>query len=134
MLRVTGLLSLLLMFSSFAFAESTYLDCQVSSKTEKKKFSLRFDESSGKVTHTGENGNAFNAEGFFAANSISYQNISLIGSIKVTFRYEINRTNLTVTEVFVAEPADSKYTKEVPGSTSTMSGSCGIVKPSARKI
>jgi hypothetical protein len=134
MLKTVLMLSSLVLFSSASFAESTYLDCQVASKTEQKKFSVRLDEASGKVTHTSEDGSAFNAEGFFAANSISYQRISLSGDLKITFRYEIDRSNLKIKEVFEVAAVNPKIAAQVPAKILTMDGSCSVVKVGARKI
>lgn len=92
------------------------------------------DESSGNITHTRENGSAFNADGFFAANSITYQQIDVVSSIKITFRYEIDRKNLKATEAFVAEPVDPTYAAQIPAKTMTMSGGCDLVRVSGRKI
>lgn len=133
MLRTT-VWSLLVFCPSMVLAEPIYLDCEVSKGSEQEKFSVKLDESSGKITHTRDNGSAFNAEGFFAANSISYQKIDIIGGIRVTFRYKIDRTNLSVSKVFVAEPADPKYAAQIPAETTTMDGICSVVKVSGRKI
>ena len=134
MSRVNVVLPLIFLYPSLVLAEPIYLDCKVSRDKEQKKFSVKLDELSGKITHTRENGSAFNADGFFAANSITYQKIDVLSEIKVTFRYEIDRTDLKAAEVFVAEPADPKYAAQIPAETITMTGSCKLVNVSGRKI
>ena len=76
-----------------AHAEPVYLDCKVSSGTEQKKFAVKLDEDSGKITHTRENGSAFNSEGFFAANTITYQDIDIMSGIKITFKEPLIYSN-----------------------------------------
>ncbi len=132
MFKTAILLSILVAFPGVSFAEPIYLDCQVASKTEQKKFAVKLDEASGKITHTYEKGDAFNAEGFFSANSISYQNIILTSGLKITFRYEIDRTNLKAKQFFEVASADPKI--DVPAQTSTMDGICSVVKVGSRKI
>ncbi|MBI5450272.1 MAG: hypothetical protein HY940_02850 [Gammaproteobacteria bacterium] len=61
---------------ALVYAEPVYLDCYTESQREKEIFSVKLDEDSGKITHTAENGSAFNAEGFFSATTtckIDYQ-------------------------------------------------------------
>jgi len=111
-----------------------YLDCKVAGDAEEKKFSVTLDESTTQVTHTGEKGGAFNTKGFFTANTISYQNVTISGGIKLTFQYEVNRTNLGIIEMFVIEPADPKYADKIPPKRTTMMGACTVVKVSGRKI
>lgn len=116
-------------------AAPAYLDCTVAGDSEQKKFSVKLDESSGQITHTSEKGGAFNAKGFFAAKTISYQNVSIMGgSLKVTFQYTIDRTTLKVREAFIAEPTDPRLLEKVPAETRTMEGSCSVVSVSGRKI
>ncbi|MCU8037996.1 hypothetical protein ACRN9J_03495 [Shewanella baltica] len=121
-------------FSSLAFGKPVYLNCSVSSNNETKVFSTKLDEESGKITHLNKGGGAFNAEGFFSANKISYQKVSAGGGIKMTYLYEINRTTLAITETFVAEPSDPKMALTIPASTILMSGACEIEEVGERKI
>lgn len=118
----------------FAHAEPVYLDCKVSSDKEQKKFSVNLDEDSGKITHTRENGSAFNTEGFFAANTITYQDISIMSGIKITYKYEIGRNDLGVLEVFVVEPSNPEYAMKIPSKTIIMNGACSLVEVEKRKI
>ena len=120
---------------SITNAEPSYLDCKVSSDTDQKEFSLKLDEDSGKITHTGNRGTAFNTEGFFAANKVSYQKVTFIRrEAKVTYKYEINRTNLNVKEVFILEAIDPKMAEKFPSTTTIMNGSCQLLEVQERKI
>lgn len=121
-------------FATAASGKPIYLSCKVSDGKDTKEFNTKLDEQSGKVTHTDKSGEAFNAEGFFAANKISYQRINIGGGIKISFIYEIDRTTLNVNEVFSAEPSDPKMALEIPGTKSMMSGSCEIQEVTKRKI
>ncbi len=85
--------------TSAAHSEPIYLTCSSDGET---RFSVKLDESNGKITHTRESagiydaiGSAFNAEGFFSANEISYQNISFHDPFKNIDQYKINRTDLS---------------------------------------
>jgi hypothetical protein len=124
----------LLILVAGAQAAPVYLDCDVSGESERKTFSVKLDESSGEVTHTSEDGGAFNAKGFFSAKAVSYQRVAHTGGVKVTFQYEINRTTLKVKEAFIAEAADPRYAAQIPPQRSSMAGKCVVVKISGRKI
>ena len=130
----TKFVFLVLLSPVLAHAEPVYLDCKVSSDKEQKKFSVKLDEISGKITHTREDGSAFNTEGFFAANTITYQNISITSGIKITYKYEIDRTDLSVGQVFVVEPSNPEYAMEIPAETTKMNGACRLVEVKKRKI
>lgn len=125
---------LLGMFASLScYAEPIYLACNIPSDSGTKIFEVRLDEDTGSITHSRDNGSAFNTEGFFAANSITYQNISRSGGLVViTFVYEIDRTDLSIKETFTVAPADP--TSTVSSSTSELTGSCEIKEVSRRQI
>lgn len=109
-----------------ASAESAYLDCEMQGdRGDYFKFQIKVDEGSGKITHTQENGLAFNAEGFFASNTISYQKIDLVGGLKITLRYEINRSTLVVTRSMIIGSGHDG---------SPMTGKCELTRVSDRKI
>ena len=114
------------------WAEPVYLQCQVKDAKSTNPFSVMLDEASGKVTHTAHNGSVFNAVGFFAANSIAYQEIAISKGIKLTLRYEIDRMNLTAKQIVIIEAANPKYA--IPKDITTMDGSCSVVKVAGRKI
>ena len=133
MSRSQTLLLLTALCPFVVLAEPTYLDCQLSKgANEKSKFSLKLDEASGKVTHTSYDGSAFNADGFFAANTISYQQIIVENGIKLTKRYEIDRTTLKFNSVWVLEPVDPGIAWDKK--PTTLEGNCSVVKVSGRKI
>ncbi len=122
-----------LLFSDIVYADPACLDC-VLNGSEIKKFRIMFDESEGNITHTWEGGGAFNAKGFFAANSISYQNI-IVSSVTATFAYEINRTTLGMVQTFSVKATDPKIAAQMPvGSPSTSTGNCNIASTTGRKI
>lgn len=133
-MRYLVLFTSLVLLSFNVFASPVYLDCQVSSDTESKKFSIKLDEGTGKITHTRPDGSAFNADGFFAANTISYQNMNGGGYVKITIKYKINRTDLTVQESFTIEPSDPKFAAKYPAKTTRMGGECRVVEVKNRKI
>lgn len=116
------------------YAKPVYLKCSVSSDKETKSFHSKLDEDSGKITHTNTKGGAFNTEGFFSANTISYQNIILVSELRVTFKYEIDRTDLSITETFVTEPINPKFAAKIPAKTIRMNGICEIEQIKERKI
>lgn len=120
--------------ASLSHAAPAYLDCHVSTKAEHKYFSVKLDESSGKITHTWSDGGAFNAEGFFAAETISYQQISILGGVKITMKYQIDRSTLDAKEESTVESADRQYASEVPPSTEILKGKCKLVEVTKRKI
>lgn len=134
MQRTSAVLTLCVLYPGALMAEPIYLDCQVSEGANQNKFSVKLDEASGKVTHTSKDGSAFNAEGFFAANSISYQKITAQGGIRLTIRYEIDRSSLVANQIVIIEAVDPRVAAAVPAETSTMSGSCTVVRVSGRKI
>ena len=49
-----------LFITSISYAKPIYIDCSASSENSKESFSVKLDESTGKITHTAENGSAFN--------------------------------------------------------------------------
>jgi len=132
-MRRSILLMTIVLSSAVAYAKPVYLDCTVSSNTEKKTFSIKLDQESGKITHTRENGSAFNSEGLFAATTITYQEIQVVSGIRGTYKYEIDRPSLNIREIFVPKPPDPDYAAEIPAKIIEMSGSCRIVKVKDRK-
>jgi hypothetical protein len=115
-------------------AAPVYLDCSLASESETREYAVKLDEDSGKITHTWAGGSAFNAEGFFAANTISYQQITVMGKIGVTLKIEIDRTNLTVKETTVIKVVDPKYAAKIPPTASDIFGLCEIATTRNRKI
>jgi len=127
-----GVLSVGLPF--VALAEPVYLNCVFSKDGESKTFSVALDEANRKVTHTGPEGSGFNADGFFAATTITYQRISTVGPATLTVRYDIDRTTLEVSEVVILEAIDPRVAAKVPVDPITSHGSCTIVSVPERKI
>ena len=117
-----------------AMAAPIYLDCTIKHTGGTIEFTVKTDENTGKITQTNESGGAFNAEGFYSTNQITYQNSDIGGGVKFTYVYTINRSDLSLTRLFIAEPANSAYASQIPAKTSTEHGACDIAKPAKRKI
>ena len=128
------ILALALFSPIIAIADPIFLDCEVSSESEKQSFSVSLDADNGKVTHTHESGSAFNADGFFAANTITYQSFDFTRHIKITFKYEINRTDLSLNQSVTIEPIKKKFHKANPPKTTLSTGICKISEVSELKI
>ena len=124
--KITVLAIFLISIGKIAYAEPVYLDCSHSSGSETLRFSVKLDEETNKITHTNEDGSAFNTDGFFTADNISYQKISFIQGVKVVQKYTINRIDLSVQKQVSAGSVKfpDKMPMEVIGVTS---GTCSIV-------
>jgi hypothetical protein len=120
-MRLIAILSIAILGSSAVLAGPVYLDCKMPRQNEAAfRFQVKLDEATGKITHSQENGFAFNTEGFFSANKISYQKIDSIGPMKLTLRYEINRSTLDVTRQL--------------DSSAPEKGTCEVISTTDRKI
>lgn len=115
-----------------AHSAPSYLDCSVAEESSDQRFSVKLDEANGKITHTHDNGSAFNAEGFFSANTISYKTIGVISGVSVVEQYEIDRENLSITKVTRIESL--KYSEEIAAKDFIAKGKCKIAKVKKRKI
>lgn len=133
MLKVLGI-TLIISLPSIVVAAPIYLDCVISGEEEALNYSVKLDESSGRVTHTWTDGSAFNSEGFFSANTISYQEIMIVQEIKITMRYEINRSTLMANRQSNIEALNPEYASLVPTSIDLMKGTCTVVNVEDRKI
>src|SRR3989442_10757702 len=105
-MKSIALIFTLMLMSGIAYAEPVYLKCSITLEKEKSNFSVKIDEGSGKITHTQEGGDAFNTEGFFAVNEITYQKIGLDGGIKITQQYKVDRTDLSVRYIVTLESVE----------------------------
>lgn len=121
-------------FSTVSYADPVYLNCTVSSEEGESNFQVALDEDSKKITHTSETGSAFNTEGFFTFNSITYQRIRYLGSSRLTFKYIIDRRDLSLVSELVVEAIDPKVAMKSPTKTITNSGFCEIQKAGNRKF
>jgi len=119
-----------------ASAEPVYLNCLVKSdRGEEKRFSVTLDDASGKITHSSPTGSAFNTEGFFSANTITYQNDAGAGSTLIMlFKYQIDRTNLSATEELLLQPRDPEMARKLRSKSTIMAGKCEIEEVKDRKI
>jgi hypothetical protein len=94
-MKIASLSLFLILMGKIAYAEPVYLDCIEQKDSETKRFSVKLDEDTNKITHTHENGFAFNTDGFFTANEISYQQIVVSSGLKIISKYTINRMDLS---------------------------------------
>ena len=109
------------------FAKPIYLNCITNN--DKPWFSVMLDESTGRVTHKTNDGSAFNADGAFSIDEISYKNVYCNSIGCLTSQFSINRTTLQVSS---SVALDSKPGLESYKSTSA--GKCTIVAAPARQI
>src|SRR5690606_18081977 len=108
-------LFLMTTLSMNVLADPIYLDCERAGDKEVLKFSVKLDEQTNKVTHTNADGSAFNTEGFFSANSVTYQKISIMGGkLEITQMYEISRQDLSLKFQLISEPVDKAFLKDMP--------------------
>ncbi len=134
MRTITIAIAAAIFFASAAYAKPIYLDCILLYKSDRTPFSVKLDEASGKITHTKDDGSAFNTEGFFASNTISYQyaTFSNDNAISRTFKYEIDRTSLKVKRDFVLESV--QFPDDISPSGFESEGFCRVVEVADRKI
>jgi hypothetical protein len=115
-------------------AAPIYLGCKLDDPKQPRGFSVKLDEESTKVTHTNADGSAFNADGFFAADKVSWQRVSVDQRIKIVYLYEVNRSTLATSETFSLAPLDPKYAQLAKPPIVTM-GVCELVEaPADRKF
>ena len=127
------ILVFILMLTSFSCSDKpTYLECSIKSAEEENKFSVYFDEANGKITHSQPGGYAFNAEGFFALDKITYQKIDITSGLKFIKRYEINRTNLSVIKTFSGSSIE--FPDKIAPTILKTNGSCKVVTKRNTKI
>lgn len=81
------------------FAEPVYLDC--------KDFEVKLDEDSGKITHSSTDGSSFNADGFFSAETVSYQKVDAYSSAIFKDVYTISRVDLSWNREYSGGPIDT---------------------------
>ena len=107
-------------------AEPVYLNCSYENEDGKVvKFQVKADESNGSITHSYENGFTFNADGFFAADKITYKSVNNAGGLKITQQYQISRIDLSLLYSLVAAPP-AEYAKDIETVTSAEVGKCEI--------
>jgi len=116
---------------TLADAEPVYLSCYLNTEDGKNTFTVKLDESNGKVTHTRENGSAFNAEGFFSANTITYKVTVAASKMIVSSKYAIDRMDLSLNRVFRID-MDPEFS--LPPTVNEDNGACEIMEIKKRKI
>lgn len=118
---------------SLVIAAPVYLNCQTVYQGEQKDFSVKLDEETGKISHTGSDG-SYNAEGFYGPNEIRYQYlVPAGGGAVVVYSYEIDRSSLAITETVTVKNTNPRYQIE-PKSLDPSPGICDIVDVKDRKI
>ncbi|QBG34634.1 hypothetical protein [Litorilituus sediminis] len=120
------------LFSINVFAKPVYLECLVGSDDSETKFSAKVDEDSGKITHSQKGGFAFNSEGFFAVDKITYQRIDMFSGIKMVRRYEISRVDLSAS--VNTETTSVEFPDKIKPTYLSSKGKCEIVKVQERKF
>jgi hypothetical protein len=121
-----------ILITSICSAEPIYLDCETKGE-DSRNFAVKLDEANGKITHTRSGGYAFNAEGFFSANKVTYQHIDLVGVlVKITDKFEIDRSDLSIVNITSMESVP--YPDKVPSEVIEVKGSCKVVSIKKRKI
>lgn len=121
-------------FSGLALSAPTYLECFVSDSSARRDFTVTLDESRGTASHKSETGAGFNAQAIFSANTVVYQNTDVASGIRMTFRYEIDRTTLELSLLFTAAPVDPS-TEAVIGTRRVESlGRCSLAPVPERKF
>ncbi|MBJ2292362.1 hypothetical protein JFT44_20800 [Pseudomonas sp. MF5691] len=128
------LFSVTFVIGQSATAAPIYLDCTIKHAGGAIEFAVKTDEDTGKITQISKLGSAFNAEGFYSSNQITYQTSDVVGGLKTTYIYTIDRSNLALTRLFRAEPTNPAYAAQIPPKTSTEHGACDIAKQAKRKI
>ncbi len=126
-MKIYLLATLLIFIGRISYAEPIYLDCSILLEAETRRFSVKLDEVTNKITHTSEDGGAFNTDGFFTADEISYQQIQIVRGVKIVIAYAISRINLSVQRKVMAGSIEfpDKIPMKLIGEIST--GTCNIV-------
>src|SRR5262245_9272357 len=119
---------MIVLSSSVCYAEAVYLECVMDLEANAVSkspitFSVKVDEASGKITHTRKDKSAFNAEGFFSPNEISYKYVDRGRYTELTAQFTIDRSNLTVRSTFTVI-MDRERPNPITGENK---GTCNIV-------
>ena len=121
-----------------AWADTVYLTCTVvhpaSDKhpKETQQGEIAMDTVTRKITHTINGTYAFNTEGFFTADTITYQEIHILSGIKSTRRYILQRQTLALQEVNMLESI--KFPDKIAPKVMTSHGFCQIRPMPKNKI
>jgi len=129
-MKISTLIFVLPIFGlpEIGWAEPVYLKCYTNRQAEKvaiETFTVKINETSGKITHSRKDGSAFITDGFFSADKIAYKRKS--SKMRVTYHYEIDRTNLKIRELLDATVGNKHFKSE-------RNGKCTIFEMKNRKI
>lgn len=119
-------------FSPYVFSEPVYLECEVKSETETLAFSVTLDETSRKITHSQPGGFAFNSEGFFTVDKITYQIIDDFSGVRMVRRFDISRIDLSA--IHTSEISSTQFPDKIAPTVTTMHGLCTILEVQARQF
>lgn len=123
---------LLSSFPLVASSEPVYLECEVKSETETLGFSVTLDETSRKITHSQPGGFAFNSEGFFTPDKITYQLIDDFSGIRMVRRFEISRIDLSAGHI--SEISSTQFPDQIAPTITAMHGLCKLLEVQARQF
>lgn len=117
--------------TSPVLAKPVYLKCSYTNGDGREiKFQSKVDEETNAVTHTNSNGHSFNAKGFFTADSITCQDVTLIAGLRMTNQYSISRVNLSMNFSMVAESVE--FPDKIEPVTASETGKCELVEVANR--
>jgi hypothetical protein len=124
---------LLVALSLPAEAKPVYLSCSTSYKTDAPlQFFVTLDEETGKVTTRYTTGTAFNADGFFSANEVSFKRVSCQSPSCLTDQFTIDRNTLAVKRIFRIEALNPRLGIAPTDMVST--GQCTLEEVGDRKF
>lgn len=114
-----------------AMAEPVYLRCSMTLPKKVEHFDVKLDEASGKITHTNEDGSAFNADGFFSPTEASYKHVDYdpVGKVTETEQYTINRVDLSLRSAHRMQIPELKADVR-----NTFQGHCELIEAPERKF
>ena len=120
-----------------AFAAPVYLECDLTNdEGGKSNAQITIDEDTRKITHTDFIGRAFNTEGFFTSNTVSYQKSEINDVSRTVNSYDIDRTTLEYEHNFRMDAADEEIRVSSPDLVVeyTIRGVCAVASTEGRKI
>ena len=122
-------LLILVLVSPPSYAKPVYLSCITKYQSDPPRaFTVTLDEETGKVTHRFSTGYAFNADGFFSADEVSYKKVDC-SSTCMTQTFTINRVYLSVTSSMVFSARNVGESKPI-----TTTGTCTLEAAPDRKF
>jgi len=116
-------------------AEPVYLDCKIQNASGSRSFSAKLDETAATVTHTDSAGSAFNAEGVFGHNKVTWRRVVASPPVRMTWTWEVDRSTLEARELFLPEAMDRRLAHQTRQRPTIMTGECQLIEaPPDRKF